>query len=120
MVVLVVDDSAMMRQLLGLALRGVEGVTIVEAGDGAAALATLDEIVPDLVLSDVNMPNLDGLGLVAAMRQRAATAAVPVILLTTTHARPPVERLEGLDIAGYLTKPIQPAEVVATVLRWKR
>ena len=120
MVVLVVDDSAMMRQLVGLSLRGVDGVTVVEADDGAAALATLDDIVPDLVLSDLNMPNVDGLALVAAMRGRAATAAIPVVLLTTAHARPPAERVEGLNIAGYLTKPIQPADVVATVLRWKR
>jgi two-component system, chemotaxis family, chemotaxis protein CheY len=120
MVVLVVDDSAMMRQLVRLALRAVGDVTVIEADDGAAALTTLDDMVPDLVLADLNMPNVDGLALVAAMRARPATRDIPFVLVTTANARPAADRVVGLGIAGYLTKPIQPDDVVSTVLRWRR
>lgn len=115
MVVLVVEDSATMRQLICHALRRIEGIELVEAGDGVDALARLGTRKPDLVLTDINMPNLDGFGLLRELRARPDCRDLPVIVLTTAGAVTDQERAKELNVAGYVTKPVKPDVVVAAV-----
>jgi len=115
MVVLVVEDSSTMRQLICMALRKIEGIVLVEAGDGKDALVKLSEITPDLLLTDLNMPEMDGFALIQEVRSRPAFAKLPVIVLTTAGALQDQERAKTLGVTGYVTKPIRPDEILSAV-----
>jgi two-component system chemotaxis response regulator CheY len=115
MVVLVVEDSSTMRQLICMALRKIQGIVLVEAGHGKDALVKLGEITPDLLLTDLNMPEMDGFALIQEVRSRPAFAKLPVIVLTTAGALQDQERAKTLGVTGYVTKPIRPDEIVAAV-----
>jgi signal transduction histidine kinase len=111
--VLVVDDNADMR---GYVSRVLEPYFTVEAApNGRAALACIDARAPDLVLTDVMMPELDGFGLVRAIRGDERTHALPVILLSARAGEE--SRVDGLDLGAddYLTKPFSARELVARV-----
>jgi PAS domain S-box-containing protein len=111
--VLLADDNADMRDYVGRLLRGRYRVRT--AADGAAALAAAREQVPDLVLSDVMMPVLDGFGLLRALRDDPATREVPVLLLSARAGEE--SRVEGLQAGadGYMVKPFSARELVAQV-----
>jgi two-component system chemotaxis response regulator CheY len=117
MVVLVVEDSTTMRQLICLALKKIAGIVLVEAHDGKDALTKLGEITPDLMLTDLNMPEMDGFSLIAELRKKPAFEKLPVIVLTTAGALEDQEKAQSLNVAGYVTKPIRPDEIVAAVRR---
>ena len=115
MVVLVVEDSTTMRQLICLSLKKIEGIVLVEAKDGKDALAKLGEITPDLLLPDLNMPEMDGFTLIAELRAKPQFAKLPVLVLTTAGAVEDQERAKSLNVTGYVTKPIRPADLERTV-----
>ena len=115
MVVLVVEDSSTMRQLVCHALQRIAGVVLVEASDGAHALAKLAEITPDVMLTDLNMPVMDGFELIERVREREELRKLPIVILTTEGAIPDQERARQLDVATYVTKPVRPDAVVAAV-----
>jgi len=115
MVVLVVEDSPTMRQLICHALRRITGIVLVEAGDGKDALGKLAEIKPDLVLTDLNMPVMDGFALIEEIRNRADLKHLPVLVLTTAGAMQDQERAKSLAVTGYVTKPIKPDALVSAV-----
>ncbi len=100
MIVLVVEDSSAMRQLVCHALRKIEGVVLVEATAGANALEKLAEIQPDVIVTDLNMPVMDGLALIEAVRKRDNLAQVPIIVLTTEGALQDQQRASALDVAA--------------------
>jgi two-component system, chemotaxis family, chemotaxis protein CheY len=106
--VLVVDDSAAIRKILQRVLRqtGMSIGTILEAGDGQEALARLKG-APGirLVLTDINMPNMDGLQLLAAMKASAKWQHVPVVMITTEGGESKVGEAVKLGAAGYVRKP---------------
>jgi PAS domain S-box-containing protein len=110
--VLVADDNADMREYLARLLRSA-GYQVTTVTDGQAALDAVRGGAPDLVISDVMMPRLDGLGLVAALRADARTAAVPVLLLSARAG--PEASIEGLRAGAddYLVKPFSAAELLA-------
>jgi PAS domain S-box-containing protein len=112
--VLVADDNADMRGYLARLLRGA-GYLVTTVTDGLAALGSARADPPDLVISDVMMPGLDGLGLVAALRADARTAAVPVLLLSARAGQE--ASVEGLHAGAddYLVKPFSAVELVARV-----
>jgi PAS domain S-box-containing protein len=112
--VLVADDNADMREYLARMLRTV-GYQVTMVTDGQAALDAARASVPDLVISDVMMPRLDGLGLVSALRADARTAAVPVVLLSARAGQE--ASIEGLRAGAddYLVKPFSAAELLARV-----
>ena len=112
--VLVADDQADIRAFVRRHLEGA-GYRVVEAADGEEALDRVRQRLPDLVVSDVMMPRLDGLGLCRALRSDPETDFVPVLLLTARAA--PEDRLDGLAEAcdDYLTKPFDVRELVARV-----
>ncbi len=110
---LVVDDNADLREYISGLLTPIYEVTT--APDGLAALEAIRATVPDVVVSDVMMPRLDGFGLVRALRQDPATASIPVILLSARAGEE--ESIEGLDSGAddYLAKPFSARELLARV-----
>ena len=112
--VLVADDNADMREYLARLLRSA-GFQVTTVSDGRAALDEVRAGAPDLVISDVMMPRLDGLGLVAALRADARTAAVPVLLLSARAGQE--ASVEGLRAGAddYLVKPFSAVELLARV-----
>lgn len=103
---LVVDDSATMRQLICLTLRRVKGCQVVEAADGVEAAAMLRSGSFDLVITDIKMPDMDGLALVKHIRQDLKLTDLPVVIITTKGEDG--DRDEGLRAGAnaYLTKPL--------------
>lgn len=112
--VLVADDNADMREYLSRTLAGA-GYQVTAVADGVEALQAARRDVPDLVVSDVMMPRLDGLGLVARLRADTRTAAVPVVLLSARAGQE--ASIEGLQAGAddYLVKPFAAAELLARV-----
>jgi two-component system chemotaxis response regulator CheY len=112
---LVVDDSSAMRTQLCYALRRVVGMETVEATDGADAWRKLGAAAFDVVVTDINMPLLDGLKLVAMLRGSGAHRHVPVVVITTEGAEADRRRAMNLGASAYLVKPVQATQVVDTV-----
>ena len=105
--VLVVDDSAAIRKILTRVLRqtGMAIQTIHEAGDGQEALAVMALHRIDLVLSDINMPKMDGLQLLASLKASPKWQKVPVVMITTEGGETKVAEAVRLGAAGYVRKP---------------
>lgn len=105
--VLVVDDSAAIRKILQRVLRqtGMAIRTIHEAGDGQEALEILKIHRPALVLTDINMPNMDGLQLLAAMKASDGWRDIPVVMITTEGGETKVGEAVKLGAVGYVRKP---------------
>ena len=105
--VLVVDDSAAIRKILTRVLRqtGMAIQTIHEAGDGQEALALMAQHRIDLVLSDINMPKMDGLQLLASLKASPQWQNIPVVMITTEGGETKVAEAVKLGAAGYVRKP---------------
>lgn len=104
-----------MRQLIVFALHRVRGLSVVEAGDGVDALGKLAVGTFDIVLTDINMPMMDGLKLVRRIRSDEALKHVPIIIITTEGAEQDRQRALALGANAYITKPIQAPQVIAKV-----
>ena len=112
--ILVVDDSSSLRQVVGIALKGA-GYEVIEACDGKDALGKISGKKIHLVISDVNMPNMDGITLVKELKKLAEHRFTPIIMLTTESQE--AKKLEG-QAAGakaWVVKPFQPAQMLAAV-----
>jgi len=105
--VLVVDDSAAIRKILQRVLRqtGMDINTIHEAGDGQEAIELLKLHKPALILTDINMPKMDGLQLLAAVKASDAWRNIPVVMITTEGGETKVGEAVKLGAAGYVRKP---------------
>jgi two-component system, chemotaxis family, chemotaxis protein CheY len=110
--VLIVEDSPTMRQLIAFALKRIRGVRIVEANDGVDGLKKLSAQSFDLILTDINMPIMDGLKLVSLVRNDANYKEIPIVVITTEGAQEDRERALALGANDYLTKPIQPTRIL--------
>jgi len=105
--VMIVDDSAAIRKILQRML-GQAGVTlgkVVEAGDGVEALERLKLQPVDLILSDINMPNMDGIQLLTELKSKAESKHIPVIMITTEGSEAKVMEALELGANGYVRKP---------------
>ena len=111
---LVVDDEPNLLRAVAVCLRG-EGYEVTTARSGAEALVRLAESVPDLIVSDIRMPGMDGYQLARHMRAASRTALVPIIFLTAKDETS--DRIEGFraGVDAYLTKPFEPDELVAVI-----
>jgi two-component system chemotaxis response regulator CheY len=112
---LVVEDSPMMRQLLVFALSRVKHLRVTEADDGVDGLRKLAAQKYDLILTDINMPIMDGLKLVKRVRSDPTHKTTPIIIITTEGAQEDRERAMQLGANAYITKPIQAPQVIAKV-----
>ena len=110
--VLIVEDSPTMRQLIAFALKRIRGVKIVEANDGVDGLKKLSAQSFDLILTDINMPIMDGLKLVSLVRNDANYKDIPIVVITTEGAQEDRERALALGANDYITKPIQPTRIL--------
>jgi two-component system chemotaxis response regulator CheY len=112
-VVLIVDDSAAIRKILQRVLRqtGMAINTIHEAGNGAEALAVLKDHKVDLVLSDINMPQMDGLELLAALKASPQWNGIPVVMITTEGGETRVAEAVRLGATGYVRKPFSAEQI---------
>jgi len=117
--VLIVDDSAVMRQFIRrvAALSGIEVSRYREAGDGFQALAALEAEKANLVLTDLNMPGMDGEEMVRRMRSIEALASIPVIVISTDATASRMNALLALGACGYLQKPFGPEMLLAELQR---
>ena len=114
--ILIVDDSTTMRSMVRRVLEA-DHHDVVEAMHGAAALAALAERSVDLVVTDVLMPEMDGLALIRALRADDRFRALPVLVLTTEAAEPMKDRGREAGATGWLTKPFRPDVLRQTVRR---
>lgn len=115
--VLVVEDSPTMRQLIVFALKRIRGLKIAEASDGVDGLKKLSAETYDLILTDINMPIMDGLKLVSMVRNDPKYKDVPIVVITTEGAVEDRERALSLGANEYITKPIQTTTILDTVKR---
>lgn len=112
--ILVVDDDESMRQLIRIHL-GAAGYEVQTAADAISAGYMVLASPPDLILTDVSMPYMDGFEFVAAMRADPSVPPIPVIFLTSMEEG--IDRGRELGAAGYLVKPVRAEELLATVER---
>ena len=110
--VLIVEDSPTMRQLISFALKRIRGIRIVEASDGVDGLKKLSTEKFDLILTDINMPVMDGLKLVSLVRNDVNYKNTPIVVITTEGAQEDRERAIALGADDYLSKPIQPNRIL--------
>lgn len=115
--ILLVDDSPLIRRLVREMLRLLGQPRVIEAADGAEALAALSRHPVDLVLSDWNMLPMDGLSLLQAMRAVPAWAATPFILMTGEQTPQSIAEAIAVGISGYLTKPFCRDQLNRVLLR---
>ena len=111
--VLIVDDSSSMRAVIKRTIK-VSGFNVgeyFEAGDGREALKILSSKWVDLVLSDINMPNMNGLELMAEMKKNELLSSIPVVMVTTEGSEKMVEESIRLGASKYIKKPFFPADI---------
>jgi two-component system chemotaxis response regulator CheY len=112
--ILTVDDSATVRQMTGLVLRGA-GYEVIEAVDGEDALAKLKGREINLVVTDINMPKMDGLEFTRRLRATEAHQYVPVVLLTTESQPEKKQEGKAAGATGWIVKPFNPEQLLAVV-----
>jgi two-component system chemotaxis response regulator CheY len=112
---LVVDDSATTRMLICLTLKKGKSFNIIEASDGTEAVARLDSEPVDMVLTDINMPNMNGLELITHIRANHWNQNIPIIIVTTKGEE--TDRDQGLALGAnaYLLKPISGVQLQSMV-----
>jgi two-component system chemotaxis response regulator CheY len=109
--VLAVDDSRTMRDMIALALTS-EGFHVDLAEDGEHGLEVLDDIDPDVIITDINMPRLDGFGFIDAVRARDDTKTVPILVLTTESSAELKSRAREAGATGWIVKPFAQDKLV--------
>ncbi|GAB4057231.1 response regulator [Uliginosibacterium sediminicola] len=114
--IMIVDDSLSMRSTIGITLRGA-GYEVIEACDGKDALSKLDGRKLHLIISDVNMPNMDGISFLKALKQLAAYRFTPVIMLTTESQDKTIAEGKAAGARAWIVKPFRPAALVDAVAK---
>jgi len=114
--ILAVDDSPSMRDMVRIALTSA-GFQVSQACDGEEALAMARAGSYDLVLSDVNMPRMDGISLIRALRAEAAYKHTPILMLTTESSAERKKQGKEAGATGWIVKPFDPGQLVATMQR---
>ncbi|HFD16714.1 MAG TPA: response regulator [Rhodospirillales bacterium] len=114
--ILAVDDSASMRQMVAFTLKNA-GHEVIEAADGREALEIARKTPVNLVLSDVNMPNMDGIQLIRELRALPSYRFTPILMLTTESAASRKQEGKAAGATGWIVKPFNPDQLLATVDR---
>lgn len=114
--VLAIDDSRTIRTMVQKAITEA-GLECVLADDGAQGVARFQQDPPDVVITDINMPHLDGYGVIAAIRGGAVHARVPILVLTTESSSHLKQRAREAGATGWITKPFDDAALVSVIRR---
>ena len=114
--ILTVDDSTTMRAMLMLALSEA-GFKVVQAVDGVHGLEVLGAETPDVIITDINMPRLDGFGFIEGVRKHERHRAVPVLVLTTESDDAKKERARRAGATGWIVKPFNAEKLVTAIRR---
>ena len=114
--ILIVDDSATIRQVVGMTLKGA-GYEVMEASDGKDALKKLDGKKINLIISDVNMPNMDGITFVKEAKKLASYKFTPIIMLTTESQDSKKQEGQAAGAKAWVGKPFQPEQMLAAVAK---
>ena len=112
--ILVVDDSAAIRQSVTFVLQQ-EGFETIEASDGAEGLEKIKSTAVDMVVSDVNMPNMDGITMVSKIREMAEFKFIPIIILTTESQNSKMDEGKAAGATGWIVKPFTSEKLLAVV-----
>lgn len=112
--ILTVDDSPSIRQMIKVALEPA-GHTVIEAGNGAQGLALAQSSRPNLVITDLNMPVMNGLELIKALRSQATLTGLPIVFLTTESSDTVKQEAKSAGATGWITKPFKPEQLLAVV-----
>jgi two-component system chemotaxis response regulator CheY len=116
-IILTVDDSRTMRDMLNLALVNA-GYTVTQAVDGMHGLEVLRAAdPPDVIVTDINMPKLDGFGFIEAVRKEARYRAIPILVLTTESDAAKKNRARQAGATGWIIKPFDPIKLVEAIRR---
>ena len=114
--ILIVDDSASMRQVVSIALKGA-GYDVIEACDGKDALSKLTGIKIHLIVSDINMPVMDGITFVKEVKQNASYKFTPIIMLTTEMEPDKKQAAKDAGAKAWVTKPFQPPVLLGAIAK---
>jgi two-component system, chemotaxis family, chemotaxis protein CheY len=114
--VLTVDDSRTMRDMLMLALSNA-GFCVVQAEDGVHGLEVLESARPDVIITDINMPRMDGFGFIAGVRGDGRHRAVPILVLTTESDAAKKDKARRAGATGWIVKPFDPIKLVEAIRR---
>ena len=114
--IMTVDDSASMRQMVSFTLRGA-GYEVIEAVDGKDAIEKIEKNPIHMLITDINMPNLDGIGLVRRVRAHIAYRFIPIILLTTESQESKKQEGKAAGATGWVVKPFKPDQLLNVVKR---
>jgi two-component system, chemotaxis family, chemotaxis protein CheY len=112
--ILAVDDSASMRQMVSFTLKGA-GYDVVEAADGVEALSIAKTRSVNLVITDVNMPNMDGISLIRELRSLPSYKFTPLLMLTTESSADKKQQGKAAGATGWIVKPFNPEQLLNTV-----
>ncbi len=112
--ILTVDDSTSMRQMVSFTLKG-SGYDVVEAVDGVEALEVAKTRPFDLVVTDVNMPNMDGITLIKELRNLPEFKFTPILMLTTESAAEKKQEGKAAGATGWIVKPFDPEQLLSTI-----
>jgi two-component system chemotaxis response regulator CheY len=114
--ILTVDDSRTMRDMLASALTQ-SGYRVVQADDGVQAIDMLANETPDVIITDINMPRLDGFGFIEEVRNNPKYRAIPILVLTTENSPEMKERARRSGATGWLVKPFDTAKLTDAIRR---
>lgn len=109
--VLAVDDSRTIREMIKMALIPA-GMTVHVAEDGVHGIEVLDGLSPDAIITDINMPRMDGFGFIDAVRNQAKHRSTPILVLTTESAAEMKQRARAAGASGWIVKPFDPAKLI--------
>lgn len=112
--VLIVDDSASMRQMVSFTLKNA-GYTVIEAVDGADGLQKTKTAPPNMVITDLNMPRMDGIQLIRELRKNPGTKFIPIVMLTTESQPEKKQEGKAAGATGWIVKPFQPDQLTGVV-----
>ena len=114
--ILTVDDSRTMREMLKAALTDA-GLDVFQAEDGVHGLEVLSTCEPDVIITDINMPRMDGYGFIEAVRNSSEHRAIPILVLTTESTDDKKDRARRAGASGWIIKPFDPVKLLAAINR---
>ena len=113
-VILTADDSASVRQMVAFTLKGA-GYSVIEASDGKDALTKAKGNPVNMVVTDLNMPNMNGIDLIKALRAEAKYKFIPIVMLTTESQDTRKQEGKSAGATGWIVKPFKPEQLLAVV-----